>query len=185
MADTDNWERRLEREREEKDHFFGDHPRSPIPATEREGFDGLRYFSPDPEYRFELELREHDSKEQITTETTTEGEQEYIRWGEFAFELDGEEYTLQAYKSSPDEERFWVPFKDETNEEETYGGGRYLDLERDEHLTEDGAWILDFNRAYNPFCVYSEEYECPLIPLENWLETRIEAGEKMYGSKAA
>lgn len=184
MADTENWEGRLEQERKEKDRFFGEHPRSPIPADQREGFDGLRYYSPDPSYRFELELREHESKEQITTETTTEGEQEYLRWGEFTFEIDGEEYTLQAYKGSPDEERFWLPFRDETNGEETYGAGRYIDLEEDEHLTDEGMWEVDFNAAYNPFCVYSPEYECPLIPRENWLDTRIEAGEKNYESAA-
>ena len=56
---------------------------------------------------------------------------------------------------------------------------RYIDLEEDEHRV-DGEWILDFNRAYNPTCAYSDRYECPLPPTENWLEVPIEAGEKAY-----
>lgn len=178
--DTDTWKKQIERLREEKDRFFGEHPHSPIPPDEREDFDGLEYYPPDPNYRFELDLEEDEHRDTITVETTTEGEQEYIRWGRFTFAVDDTECVLHAYKGDPDEDRLWVPFRDATNGEETYGAGRYLDLEADEDRTADGTWILDFNAAYSPFCAYSEEYECPLIPMENWLDVRIEAGEKTY-----
>jgi uncharacterized protein (DUF1684 family) len=175
----ENYASRLREERAEKDEFLAEHPRSPIPAGDREGFDGLEYFPPDPAYRFELSLEEHDEKERVTVETTQDGSQTYRRWGEFRFEVGGEAAVLQAYRSDPDETRLWVPFRDATSGEETYPAGRYLDLEADDR-TADGNWILDFNRAYNPFCAYSEAYECPLIPTENWLDVRIEAGEKAY-----
>jgi hypothetical protein len=91
---------------------------------------------------------------------------------------------LQAYRPIDDADRFWVPFRDETNGEETYDAGRYLDLEPDEHRL-DGEWVLDFNRAYNPTCAYNHAYECPLIPMENWLDVRIEAGEKDFPAEPA
>lgn len=167
----------LERERAEKDQFFGEHPHSPIPDDEREAFDGLRYFDPDPAYRFEVPLVEHDDKEEVTVETTRDGEQSYLRWGEFSLDVDGESVTLQAYRRpDDDEEGYWVPFRDETSGEETYGAGRYLDLDAEDR-TADGEWVVDFNEAYNPFCAYDERYECPLVPRENWLDVRIEAGE--------
>lgn len=175
-----DWREDIRHRRAEKDEAFREHPSSPIPDDERESFEGLDYFPVDEDCRFVHPLHEHDEKERIIVATSTEGEREYLRWGEFRFEVDDEEVTLQAYKSDTDDERLWVPFRDETSGEETYGTGRYLDLEPDEHLTDDGEWILDFNEAYNPTCAYSERYECPLPPMENWLDVPIEAGEKTY-----
>ena len=180
MSADDDWTAAIERQRARKDEFYADHHHSPIPPDHRDGFDGLDYFPPDPSLRFVLSLEEHEVKESITVETSTEGQREYLRWGEFRFELAGEERTLQAYKAEPDEDRLWVPFRDATSGEETYGAGRYLDLEGDEHRTADGEWVLDFNAAYNPYCAYSDRYECPLIPMENWLDAPVEAGERAY-----
>ncbi|MHA1701352.1 MAG: DUF1684 domain-containing protein, partial [Promethearchaeota archaeon] len=71
-------------------------------------------------------------------------------------------------------------FRDETSGKETYGAGKYLDLEEENHKISKGKWILDFNVAYNPFCAYSEKYACPFVPPENWLKVPIFAGEKKY-----
>ncbi|RBI59292.1 hypothetical protein DMJ13_24180 [halophilic archaeon] len=175
-----DWRSRIRHRREEKDEYFGSNPHSPIPSDERASFDGLSYYPVDESYRFELPLDEHDDRETVTVGTSTGGEQEYLRWGEFRFEVDGEAVTLQAYKSDPDDDRLWVPFRDATSGEETYGAGRYLDLEAASHRTDEGTWILDLNEAYNPTCAYSEQYECPLPPTENWLDVPVEAGEKAY-----
>lgn len=180
MSESADWVAALDREREQKDQFYAEHPHSPIPEAHRDGFDGLQYYDPDPAYRFELSLERHEDPEIITVETTTDGTREYYRWGEFRFEVEGAEQTLQAYRADPDADRLWVPFRDATSGETTYGAGRYLDLEAEEHRTAEGRWILDFNRAYNPYCAYSEEYECPLIPMENWLDVPIRAGERAY-----
>lgn len=180
MTEGDQYRTQLEQQREQKDRFYAEHPHSPIPPDHREGFEGLSYYPPTPSLRYELPLHEHGEKEIVTVETTTEGQREYLRWGEFRFKVEGEEATLQAYKADPDEDRLWVPFRDATSGDETYGAGRYLDLEADEHRTPAGDWILDFNLAYNPYCAYSDAYECPLIPMENWLDVPIEAGEKTY-----
>lgn len=175
-----DWRDALAEHRNSKDEYLGEHPHSPLPPEEREHFEGLEYYPPEPSLRFELPLHEHDDLETITIATTTEGEREYLRWGEFQFAVEGEEATLQAYKADPDDERLWVPFRDETNGDETYGAGRYLDLEEAHDRNPDGTWTLDFNLAYNPFCAYSEQFECPLVPMDNWLDVPIQAGEKTY-----
>jgi uncharacterized protein (DUF1684 family) len=172
-----DWTDELREHRHSKDEYLSEHPHSPLPPDERAEFDGLDYFPPNPDLRFELPLHEHDETETITIGTTTEGEREYVRWGEFRFSVDGEDVTLQAYRADPGEDRLWVPFRDATSGEETYGAGRYLDLEADRDRV-DGAWLLDFNLAYNPFCAYSPQFECSLVPMDNWLDVPIQAGEK-------
>ncbi|MCD6574674.1 DUF1684 domain-containing protein [Candidatus Aerophobetes bacterium] len=177
------WKQNLEREREEKDRFFLEHPQSPLSFRERSEFKGLAYFPPNPDYLFELELHEHREKKTIKIAYTKGNEQEFLRWGEFRFKINGQEQILQAYKGSPIEETLFVPFKDGTSGKETYGAGRYIDLDPDTDKTIDGKWILDFNKAYNPWCVYSEAYTCPFVPPENWLKVPIYAGEKNYPPK--
>jgi hypothetical protein len=175
-----DWKAAIREQREAKDEYFASNPHSPIPPDERESFDGLSYYPVDADYRFELPLDEHEDKDTVTVGTSTGGERDYLEWGEFRFELDGETVTLQAYKSDPGDDRLWVPFRDATSGEETYGAGRYIDLEADTHQRPDGTWVLDLNEAYNPTCAYSDQYECPLPPTENWLEVPVEAGEKAY-----
>lgn len=71
---------------------------------------------------------------------------------------------------------YFVPFRDKTSGRETYGAGRYLDIE----TSQNGAVTIDFNQAYNPYCAYNDAYSCPLPPVENWLSVPIEAGELDY-----
>lgn len=171
-----DWEATVRRQREAETQLFAEHPWSPVPPDQRSTFDGLDYFQPDDSYRFDLSLREFDVHETVRVETTTSGERLYYRWGEFRFTVGDEECALTAYTRDPSTVRLWVPFRDETNGEESYADGRYVDLTAQDR-TADG-WLLDFNRAYNPLCVYTDEYECPLVPAENSLDVRIEAGEK-------
>ncbi|MHB9285896.1 DUF1684 domain-containing protein [Halobacteriales archaeon Cl-PHB] len=175
-----DWADAIEAQRRRKDEYFGSDPHSPIPQDEREAFDGLDYYPVDADYRFEVDLDRHDDPDEVVVGTSTGGEQTYLEWGEFAVDVDGQVVTIQAYKSDPDDDRLWVPFRDETSGEATYGAGRYLDLEVDSHHLGGDTWLLDFNEAYNPTCAYSDRYECPLPPTENWLEVPVEAGEKAY-----
>lgn len=175
-----DWKFSVREQRAAKDDYFATNPHSPIPPAERAAFDGLPYFDIDPALRFELPLERHADPQTITVGTSVGGEQEYLEWGAFHFEIDGEPATLQAYKADPDDDRLWVPFRDATSGDETYGAGRYLDLEADRHRTPAGEWILDFNQAYNPTCAYSDQYECPLPPTENWLDVPVRAGEKAF-----
>lgn len=181
--DLDEWKSRVEMERRQKDMFFAAHPQSPLSLQDRRAFQGLDYWPPHGEQRFELELREYDEKQVIGVADTGGQERNMWRWGEFRFQMAGRECTLHVYKNDPDEARLFLPFRDKTSGEESYGAGRYLDLEPERHLTREGRWILDFNEAYNPWCAYSEHYVCPFVPPENWLEVPVRAGEKMYPLK--
>ena len=71
--------------------------------------------------------------------------------------------------------RLFVPFRDATSGRETYGGGRYLDLD----VAASGRYALDFNRAYHPYCVYDASWVCPFPPPENTLELPVTAGERL------
>jgi hypothetical protein len=82
---------------------------------------------------------------------------------------------------APDFNRLFVPFTDLTSGSETYPGGRYIDLD----LTKSGIYVLDFNRAYNPYCYYNKTYDCPIPPRENRLQVPIRAGEKTRDAAAA
>lgn len=175
------WKERVKAEREQKDRFFKMHFQSPLPLDKRQDFKGLDYYPPDPDYRLELLLKEHKKKERLKIEDTRGNEREFLRWGEFEFKINNITCKLQAYKSSPEEERLFIPFRDATSGKETYGAGRYLDLETEKHQTSEGKWILDFNEAYNPWCAYSKDYACPFTPPENWLKISIYAGEKWQG----
>jgi uncharacterized protein (DUF1684 family) len=166
--------------REEKDLFFKMHTQSPLLLDDRQKFEGLNYYAPDPDYRFELRLREHDHKDTLKIEDTRGNEREFLIWGEFEFTIGDQTCTLQAYKSSPQEKRLFIPFRDITSGKETYGAGRYLDLDEDHYQTAQGNWILDFNQAYNPWCAYSDQYACPFVDPENWLKVAIRAGEKNF-----
>jgi len=179
--DEQQWRRELETNRDEKDEFFGTHPHSPIPKAERDAFDGLEYFEPDAGYRVTatVHLADGDDEDVYRMETSTGGEQRYLKVAELTFALDGETHSLGAYRQAGEErESLFVPFRDKTTGQQTYGAGRYMELEAEDGL-EDGQEIpVDFNLAYNPFCAYAEQYACPLPPEENWLETTVEAGEQ-------
>ena len=171
---------KVKQKRDQKDLFFSSHYQSPIPFEQRQQFKGLGYYPPDPDFRSELVIHEHEEKKTLKIEDTQGNEREFLRWGEFRFKIGDTECTLQAYKNDPHEDRLFLPFRDETSGKETYGAGRYLDLDYDQHHTLDGKWILDFNSAYNPWCAYSDAYACPFADPENWLKAAVRAGEKKY-----
>jgi uncharacterized protein (DUF1684 family) len=169
----------LEGYRKEKDAFFKTSPHSPIPEAEREAFDGLPYYPLDEDAVFEgLRLEPYAGDEPTSFQIpTSDGKlRPARRAGTFTFELDGAPRRLTAYTfENGQSDSLFVPFLDETSGHETYGAGRYLDLEPDE----DGSYAIDFNLAYHPSCVYAPQYSCPLTPAENRLATRIEAGERL------
>jgi len=180
MMEISEWRELYQQERIEKDRFFREHPQSPIPLEERQNFKGLDYYPPDPGSRFELELHQHSDKQAVQIEDTGGNMRDMIRWGEFHFRIGNSECTLQTYKSDPHEERLFIPFKDATSGKDTYGAGRYLDLDYQKDRTPEGKWVLDLNKAYNPWCAYSVNYVCPFVPIENWLKMPVYAGEKNY-----
>jgi uncharacterized protein len=165
--------------RAEKDEFFKSSPHSPMPEEERAAFEGLPYYPINEDLVVEgLRLEPYGGSEPSSFEIpTSDGKlRPAKRAGTFNFELDGGPRRLTAYQfASGGGDTLFVPFLDETSGRETYGAGRYLDIEPDE----DGTYAIDFNLAYHPSCVYAPKFSCPLTPAENRLSTRIEAGERL------
>jgi uncharacterized protein (DUF1684 family) len=156
---------------------------SPIPAAERASFPGLSYYPVQPSYRVPAALHEAPSNPPVIIQLTNTGHEieQKVKVGSLAFTLDGREYALSAFaENAGNVERLWVPFRDLTSGVETYGGGRYLNLDR----TASGTYDLDFNRAYHPYCVYNVEFLCPYPPSENRLTVPVRAGERLPPAQA-
>jgi hypothetical protein len=168
----------LDEFRTEKDAFFRDDRRSPLMREQRASFDGLAYFPENGALRVRgpLETEGVDRDERILMQTTTGGEQEYRRAGVLRFGVDGEPTQVTLY-ASDDAHDLFLPFRDATSGTETYGAGRYLEVEPP---GPDGRVAVDLNYAYNPFCAYNPEWSCPIPPGENWLTVPIRAGEKSF-----
>jgi uncharacterized protein (DUF1684 family) len=171
--------------RAEKDAFFKSAPGSPIPHEERDDFTGLPYYPVDVDLVFEgLNLEPYTGSEPSSFQIpTSDGRlRPARRAGTFSFELEGAPRRLTAYEleGAHSDGRLFLPFLDATSGTETYGAGRYLDLEPDD----DGTYAIDFNLAYHPSCVYAPNYSCPLTPAENRLPVRIDAGERLAAEAA-
>jgi uncharacterized protein (DUF1684 family) len=163
--------------RAEKDNFMRHSADSPVPVERRATFSPLPYYPIDEAYRVPASLHVAQSDEIIQLSTSTGKPRRMRRIGTLAFTLKGQSLTLTAFADLDDAQlrRLFVPFGDLTSGTETYQGGRYLDLDR----TASRVYDLDFNRAYNPFCVFDSRYECPIPPRENRLKLPVRAGEKM------
>ncbi|MFB6224791.1 MAG: DUF1684 domain-containing protein [Haloarcula sp.] len=179
-SETTEWAERLRENRAEKDRFFAEHQQSPIPPDDRDAFDGLQYFDPDPDYRVEATVTVHDTPDSVDLQTSDDRTVRYLHVATLSFDLDGESRALHAFRQAADESRtLFVPFRDKTTGQQSYEGGRYMELEPDRALEDGDEITVDFNLAYSPFCAYSDTFSCPLPPESNWLETAVTAGERV------
>jgi uncharacterized protein (DUF1684 family) len=169
----------IKKEREERDEFMRTSPESPFVENPK-SFTGLRYFSADLKYKIVADLTPIQNKKPVLL-TTNDGKQErYVEYAYAEFDLSGYRnklLILEMIDDGPSRGKLFLPFGDGTSADETYGAGRYLDVER---VQGSNTITLDFNRAYNPYCAYTEKYSCPLPPSENLLVIPIPAGEKTY-----
>ncbi|GGL30736.1 hypothetical protein GCM10009037_13080 [Halarchaeum grantii] len=174
--DEPAWRERIEEYRAEKDEFLAEHPQSPIPPEERDDFDGLDYYAPDPKYRVVARIQEPSEIEEVELETTSGPDRTYERVATLGFTLEDEHHVLEAY-AAPSQEGLFVPFTDATSGEETYGKGRYLELDVETFETGDDV-AVDFNTAYSPFCAYNEGFACVIPPEKNHVSVPVRAGER-------
>lgn len=151
---------------------------SPLSAKERKAFKGHHYFPIDEKYHVTATFEKLPPQSIFQMKTTANSIKDYDVYGVATFILDGKEYQLNIYQSHQlrTQEKYrdylFLPFTDQTNGSETYGGGRYMDLK----IPSGNTIELDFNKAYNPYCAYSAGYACPIPPKENDLKTEIKAG---------
>jgi hypothetical protein len=162
--------------RAEKDRFMRS-AESPVAEPQRATFAPLPYFPIDREYRVPAALRLGKVEDILQMPTSTGQRRNMRRIGALEFTVKGALLKLTAFADATDAElrRLFVPFYDLTSGTETYPGGRYLDLDR----TATGIYDLDFNRAYQPFCLFNDTYDCPVPPRENRLSIPVRAGEKL------
>ncbi|MEM0129698.1 MAG: DUF1684 domain-containing protein [Thermoplasmata archaeon] len=175
----DPWRNELLAERAMKDEFMARHPESPFVA-ERIPFHPLLYFPPDPAFRVRARLERRPEPEEAYLRTSRDGQSVMRYIGDLAFELAGRGHRLRVYHAGEGVgTSVFVPFRDLTSGRETYGPGRYLTLE----LTESDEYDIDFNRAFNPYCAYTDAYECGFPPAENDLPVAVRAGERVWSSE--
>jgi len=171
--------------REAKDKFFKEDPDSPLLDEDKGSFSELNYYEPDSKYKFTGQIQKYEEQEIVEMLTSTSELRNFYKYGYFKFEIDGNDYSIHLYKevdqNPSGESSYFIPFKDLTNESETYPAGRYLDIPR----SESDIITIDFNEAYNPYCTYSPYYSCPLPPFENHLKVAIRAGEKNFKTDEA
>lgn len=169
---------KLEVFREKRDEFFKEDSRSPLKEGDRQRFKGLFYYPIHLAYAMVGTIERYSQQPNPLTVTLPANKgkgKRYVKYGRFRFRWEGKEYSLQVYRPLAGEELF-LPFKDKTSGTETHREGRYLFIE----TMPEGKVLVDFNRAYNPFCEYNEKYTCPIAPIENGLEIPIRAGEKRF-----
>jgi uncharacterized protein (DUF1684 family) len=162
----------VEAARTKKDEFLRTNTESPF--TDKTAFKGLQYFAPDPSYRVVARLEPFADKTQKLVVRMSDGSEEvYDKFAHAVFSLNGEACRLLVVRLA---DTYSILFRDATSGKETYGGGRYLELEPAD-MVENQA-VLDFNKAYNPYCAYNPGYACPLPPAENTLPVAVKSGEQ-------
>ncbi len=176
-ADTD-FAATIAKHREEYKRGFLENARSPLDSSD---LGKLRFFPSNEQYKVSCNFQRTPDEKPFDLPTYSGITRLYVKYGVLSFELEGQKLQLSVYKNLSMgnnplyANHLFLPFRDATNDETTYGGGRYMDLKASE--LEAGNPVIDFNKCYNPWCHYSDGYNCPIPPSENTLEIPILAGE--------
>ena len=181
----DDYVEQIEEYQFEENLKFHDESKSPLTKEDIKTFKKLEFYPIDKKYRVLAKLEKTVNAPIFEMTTTTDRKPLYIKYGTLTFMLDGVEQNIPIYQNKDMDrdpqyiDNLFIPFTDKTSGEGSYGGGRYIDvLTTDEKP--DGTIVVDFNKAYNPYCAYSDRYSCPLTPKENTLSVAIPAGVKVY-----
>jgi hypothetical protein len=151
---------------------------SPLIKEDLKKFKSLDFFPIDSSYRVVASFIRTPNELPFEMTTTTSRKSIEVKYGEIHFKLHAKPYKLNVYQNQEliltknYKNYLFLPFTDLTNGDESYGGGRYIDLE----IPIDNTMIIDFNKAYNPYCAYNHKYSCPIPPRENDLGVKIKAG---------
>ena len=169
---------RIAKHREDYKQDFLKNERSPLDSAD---LANLRFYPPDEKYRVACTFQRTPNEQPFDLPTYSGTTRPYVKYGTLTFDLDGKKLQLAVYqnltmRAMPQyAEHLFLPFRDATSGDATYGGGRYLDLKISD--VESAAPVLDFNLCYNPWCHYSDGFNCPIPPTENTLDIAIPAGE--------
>lgn len=161
---------------------FADSLRSPLTKEDRDHFKGLDFFPVDKKFVVKARFVKAKRQKSFEMKTTTDRKPLYIKYGELHFSIDSTNLVLNVYKNIELSTKkgfadyLFLPFSDLSNGKESYIGGRFLDMT----IPKSTDVLIDFNKAYNPYCAYNFKYSCPIVPLENDLPIVIHAGVKKF-----
>ncbi|MDP5105670.1 MAG: DUF1684 domain-containing protein [Polaribacter sp.] len=164
---------------------YKDASKSPLKTKDLKNFNGLDFFKIDSSFIVTAKLTKTANAPTFEMATTTDRKPLYKEYGILNFTLKGKECNLTIYQSQDDlrDEKYkdylFLPFTDDTSGNESYGGGRYMDVMTTDEKP-DGTIQLNFNNTYNPYCAYNDKYSCPLTPRKNHLDLEIKAGVKVF-----
>lgn len=165
---------------QELNREFSDPLSSPLDSADRLKFISIPFFAVDTHFIVTATFVRTKKEKKFKMKTTTSRTPEYIKYGEVHFTLDGKQHILSVYRNIELSKRkefrdyLFLPFTDLTSGGLSYGGGRYLDL----RIPSGNQMVLDFNKAYNPYCAYNHAYSCPIPPPENFVDAFVNAGVK-------
>ena len=177
-TDEEIYVENIQKERERQFRFLKFNLDSPLEDHQKSELTSLSFYPIDMSYRIRAKMVPAEDRRMLEIPMTDGTVEKYLKHSYAEFQLNGQPLRLlllQAAKES-DKRNFFLAFADDTSGEETYGGGRYINLRQDGK----NSITIDFNMAYNPYCAYNPDYACPLPPRENVLEIPIRAGEKDY-----
>lgn len=159
-------------------NYMRNNPDSPFRIIGDSLVAGIQFFDIDPEFRVKAKIDKIASPVPLQIRMSDGSYAEYFKYAMAKFSLKGVNQELYLLKSKQfyDDPWLFLPFYDETSADETYGGGRYLNVE----YHGEKETYLDFNLAYNPYCAYSEKYSCPIPPVENHITVQVTAGERDF-----
>lgn len=170
--------------RKHRKHFKKEKKKEANGPLDKKGIKNLAYFPANANFLVEATFTKMEGGTPFEIPTSSGKMKQYVRYGTLDFSLDGKAHSLVVYQSlrlrkiPQYKDYLFLPFTDLTNGETTYGGGRYIDLSIKD--LGDNKVSIDFNKCYNPYCAYSDGYNCPIPPEENHLELSISAGEKAF-----
>ncbi len=167
----------IEAERASRIKFLKVSESSPFQMYDEE-FKEPEYYPISSDYRVNARLERLKNNERTSIKNSDGSETTYLKFAYASFALKGQQHQLLILKhmNMGAIAQYFTGFADNTSGNDTYGGGRYLDLK----IGKSDNIVIDFNLAYNPYCAYVDQYQCPFPPRENILPIRIEAGEKDY-----
>lgn len=165
--------------RNSTNHTFFDAQTTPLDTNKLKTFTGLKFFEVNPNYKVTATLTKYADMPHFELPHSHNSSKPYKQYGKISFTLNGNNYELTVLEAVNKKEEYknylLICFTDLTTGTETYGGGRYLDIE----IPKNNLADIDFNLAYHPYCLYNSNYTCPIPPKENFINTRIEAGERL------
>jgi uncharacterized protein len=172
----------VENFQKELDIEFADSLKSLLTKADRLEFKKIDFYPINQHFFIEAQFVRTKNEKPFEMKTSTERKPLYVKYGELLFSIDGKNFKLNIYrnidlsKKKEYKNYLFLPFLDLTSGNESYGGGRYIDM----RIPKGNIITIDFNKAYNPYCAYNHKYSCPVVPDENNLNIEIKAGVKKF-----